>query len=84
MLTVMANELLAEGIVGEGQDGAAMDAAGVVAVTVAGRQHAVHRAGLAGIARNAEVEGADMILERIGRHEDLVLAEIDGIGHHGM
>ena len=71
----------AERVVGEGQDRAAMDAAGIVRVAGFGRQDTMHGAGLPGVALDAEIEGAGVILERIGRHEDLVAAEIDGIGH---
>ena len=60
-----------------------MHAAGVVAVALLGRQHAMHAAGLPRVALDAVVERPDMILERIGRHEDRVAAEVDGIGHPG-
>ena len=57
-----------------------MHAAGIVAVPGVGRQHAMHAARLAGIAPDPEIERPDMILERIGRHEHRVAAEIDGKG----
>ena len=71
----------AERVVGEGQDRAAMHAAGIVAVARLGRQHAMHRPGLRRIAMDAEIERAGMVLERIGRGEDGVAGEVDGIGH---
>ena len=73
----------AERIIGEGERGAAMHAAGVVAVALLGRQHAMHAARLARVAGDAVIERPDMILEGIGRHEDRVTAEIDGVGHPG-
>jgi len=40
---------------------------------------------LASIAGDAEIERADMLLERVGRREHRIAAEIDGqgVGHPG-